>query len=512
MRSPASEALERRAGLAVVITFGLLCVCVSGQFPPLANPNEASRYAAVFAFVESGTFQVDDALRVIGDTEDKSISGGHFYSNKAPGLALAAIPVYRALRAVLPRPASPFAPIWVWLRVLVVSTVCCVAFDRLRARLDASGREGSTLVVAALAFGTPLLFFGRSFFSHAWTAALLFLSLELIRKGERASATRRVGFPLWSAGALAGWAAISEYPVAILAALLLARSASRRAWRNGVTFALGLALPLGALLAYDAICFGSPFVLSSAREAFPEYSQLSGRGLLGLGLPDPRVAVALLFQPARGLFLFSPFLAWAVPGFVRWRRRREERSDWTFCLAASILYFAVICAYPNWHGGWSLGDRYLLPILFPLALAASHALDSPRSRSLFAAAAAFSIACYGLAALAWPYFPLSLSWFPRNGSLWFLQRGWAAPALPGIPAALALVAGIAGALVALAACAAGEGRRGRRSILAAAAGLLVFAAVMAVAPPPSPDGQRFRAGILARALPDRIPPASVPGR
>ena len=175
--------------------------------------------------------------------------------------------MYRVLRVFLPRPESPFAPIWVWLRILVVTSVCCVAFDSLRRRIAARHAAAARPLVAAVAFGTPFLFYGRSFFSHAWTAALLFLSLEAIRRAEAASAKRRVGALLWAAGLLAGWAAISEYPVALLAGLLLLRAAARGALRNGVLFAAGLVVPLALLLAYNAICFGSPFVLSSAREA-----------------------------------------------------------------------------------------------------------------------------------------------------------------------------------------------------------------------------------------------------
>ncbi|MEP6802129.1 MAG: hypothetical protein ABJC07_09345 [Acidobacteriota bacterium] len=499
MRAAVSELLARRAGAGVVGAFLLVSLCFTGQFPPFANPNEASRYAAVFSAVESGTFRIDDALPVVGQTEDKSISDGHFYSNKAPGLALAATPVYRALRALFPRPASPFAPIWVLVRILVVTSVCCVAFERLRRRLAARDPAAASLVVAALAFGTPLLFYGRSFFSHAWTASLLFLSLDAIRRAEAAAASRRVGALLWAAGFLAGWAAISEYPVALLAGLLLVRAAAHGAFRNGALFAAGLVLPLAALMVYDAICFGSPFVLSSAREAFPEFSQLAGNGLFGFRLPDPRVAAGLLFHPARGLFLFSPFLLWAVPGFLKWRRSREERADWAFCLAGCVVFFVAICAYPNWHGGWSLGSRYLVPILFFLSLAVARALDSPGSRWLFAGTAAFSIGVHSLEALAWPYFPLALAWPPRTGSLWFLKNGWLAPAQPGIPASIALAVALAAAAAALAAVLPGGPARSR-SLLAVAGGLLIFAASLAVAPEPSKEGRQFREGILARRM------------
>jgi len=36
-------------------------------------------------------------------------------------------------------------------------------------------------------------------------------------------------------------------------------------------------------------------------------------------------------------------------------------------VALGILFFVAMTAYPNWHGGWSMGNRYLLPLLFPFA-------------------------------------------------------------------------------------------------------------------------------------------------
>jgi hypothetical protein len=170
-------------------------------------------------------------------------------------------------------------------------------------------------------------------------------------------------------------------------------------------------------------------VLSSAREAHRTYSELAAKGLFGFGAPSPRVAWDFLFHPARGLLLFSPFLAWAIPGFVAWWRSGEDRVDCVFALASVAGFFLLLTAYPNWHGGWSLGDRYLLPVLLFAGLAAGRGLASPLSRSLFAAAAVFSAAAHFLLTASWSHFPLDVPWPPATGSLWFLQRGWIAPNL-----------------------------------------------------------------------------------
>src|SRR6266542_4299957 len=359
MHPPAPREAERRAGLAAAAGFFLLSIYFTGLFPPFGNPNELSRLEAVYAFVEQGTFSIDGAIPVLGNHEDKAVSGGHFYSNKAPGLAFAAIPVYRALRVFFPAPTSSSDTVFVLLRILTISLLFSIALARLAARLAPA--PGAGMVVFAAAFGTPLLFYGRSFFGHAWTAALLFLSWDLLRLREDRARPESVDLLAAAAGLIAGWAAISEYTAAPLAVMLLFRAAARGRLKPLFLFLAGAAIPLFLLLSYDAACFGSPWVLSSAREAHRSFAELAGRGLFGFGPPSPRVAWAYLFHPARGLLLFAAF-------------------------------FILLTGYPNWHGGWALGDRYLLPVVFFGAFTVARGLTSPFSRGLFAVAVTFSVA------------------------------------------------------------------------------------------------------------------------
>ncbi|HYR46220.1 MAG TPA: hypothetical protein VER78_04375, partial [Thermoanaerobaculia bacterium] len=182
MPPPASRGSERRAGIAVLAAFALVSVFFTGLFSHFSNPNEVSRFEAAYAVVENGTFSIDTAVKILGRSEDTAVSGGHLYSNKAPGLAFVAIPVYRALRAFFPRPRSASEPIFVLLRLLTVTLVSCIAIAAFLRRLRPS-REGP-LVAFAVVFGTPFFFYARTFFSHAWTASLLFLAWELVRKRE----------------------------------------------------------------------------------------------------------------------------------------------------------------------------------------------------------------------------------------------------------------------------------------------------------------------------------------
>ena len=450
-----------RARASVVGAFAVLCAYFTGFFPPFSNPNELSRLQTVVAFVESGTFAIDGELAALGDHEDKASSGGHFYSNKAPGLAFAAIPVYRLLRFFLPRPDSPTAPIFVLLRLLTVSLICVVALAQFGRRLALRPEWVSVapLVTFAVGFGTPFLYYARSFFGHAWAASLLFLAWDALSGDGATAAARRSVLTAGLAGILAGWAAISEYTVAPAALALAARAAARSPGgsRGGrlLAFVAGAAIPLGLLLAYQAVCFGSPFVPSYAREAYPAYAELAHRRFLGFGPPSARVALDYLFHPARGILLFSPFFLWAGPGFARWLRSKRDRIDGVFVLGTAAVSFLLLTGYPNWHGGWSLGSRYLLPLVFLVAAALPFALGSPLSRGLFAGAVAFAAGWHALAALSWPNFPLDLSFPAANGSAWFLARGWVAPSAGGslglAPAFSIAVGAVAAALALFAA-------------------------------------------------------------
>jgi hypothetical protein len=241
-------------------------------------------------------------------------------------------------------------------------------------------------------------------------------------------------------------------PVVLALAVRAAFPPGGKRARQLLFFVAGASVPLGVVLAYQAACFGSPFVPSYAREAYPAYAALAGRRFFGFGAPDPKVALAYFFHPARGILLFSPFFFWAGPGFARWLRSKRDRADGVFALSALIVSVLALSAYPNWHGGWSFGSRYLLPLLFVTAASLPFALGSSLSRGFFAAAVVFSVGANVLATLSWPNFPLDFSFPPATASAWFLARGWVAPNVGsalGLSPAAALLFPLAAAALAL---------------------------------------------------------------
>jgi len=104
------------------------------------------------------------------------------------------------------------------------------------------------------------------------------------------------------------------------------------------------------------------FASADRFERDPAFRQLAKRGLFGVGMPDPRILAHLLFDPGRGLFVFSPVLLVGLAAIPRVRRALTTRQFWSLTITplAILLTYA---GYPNWHGGWTVGVRYLVPAL-----------------------------------------------------------------------------------------------------------------------------------------------------
>jgi hypothetical protein len=494
---PPPGTLVRRATLAA---FALTALYFTGFFPPSDNPNELSRFQAIAAFVDDGTFSIDRLLAKYGNHEDKSVYDSRFYSNKAPGLAFAGTVPYRILRLFAGEPATGHARLFFVLRLLTVSLVSFLALSQFARRLAREPfRDEEAIVTLAVAFGTPFLFFARSFFSHAWTAALLFLSWDLAKSAEGQGSRHAGKFVL--AGLLAGWALISEYTAAPILLLLAARVLWGSRLRGAFLFCLGILPPLALLLVYNKACFGSFWSLSSAHEASPLYAASAGHGLFGVGPPRSEAFLGYLFGSSRGLVLFSPFWLWAIPGFVLWWKAGIDRRDCVFAAVASLSYLVILSGYPHWEGGYSLGSRYLLPITFICALGIPFAIRSAWSRWLFLAAVAFSVAHFFLLTASFPYIPPSVSWPAANVAWWSLLRHWVAPNLAhalGVPSVWSLVvpAGATATAVGAATLLRG-GLRSRAGALAALLlGVCLLGLTIPLAPELSPQDAGWRAWLF----------------
>ncbi len=332
--------------------------------------NQNSRFDLVRAILERGTLRIDAYHE---NTKDKTIANGHFYSDKAPGVALLAVPAAAAsrpvLRAVGVDPASA--------RGLVAMSYACVMFSVALPMVLACGclflialRLGSNVsgaAIAALTMGlaTPLWPYATLFWGHATAGAFLLFGFGFALK-IRSSNTNAGDLP-WGllVGLSAGGAIITEYP-ATPAALVLAALALVVVWGDGwrrrscigLSVGLGFLVCAAVLALYQKLAFGSAFHPSYAYYQPGSFPWMK-RGYMGLTYPRPDVMLKLLFGCRRGLLIAAPALIFAPFGLRILCKQGATRVFGYAATAIATYYFIFHSSFLSWPGGWSYGPRYM---------------------------------------------------------------------------------------------------------------------------------------------------------
>jgi hypothetical protein len=99
-----------------------------------------------------------------------------------------------------------------------------------------------------------------------------------------------------------------------------------------------------------------------------------------LGVPSPAFMWAHLFNPSRGLFIFSPVLIFSLIGMYRGLVPfgRGTLYKLEFYLSGIILlHWLAISAFSHWYGGWSVGPRFFTDMLPYFIYFLIPVLDSP---------------------------------------------------------------------------------------------------------------------------------------
>ena len=359
--------------------------------------NQNSRFDLIRAIIEQRTLRID---AYHGNTGDKALYQGHYYSDKAPGLALLALPAVAAVRPILRmagvNPVSPrgvvimsyFATLFA---VSLPTALACSCLFLIALRLG-STMSGAAFAAFAVGLATPVWAWATLFWGHALTGSCLVFGLAAaVMLWENQGAWND---PLWSfaAGLAAGWATVSEYPaapasgvVAVLALALAWSSESTRRWRVIAGLTAGVVVCLIVLMIYQRAAFGSSLHLGYSyyeEGAFPWMK----RGFMGLTYPRVDVMLKLLFSCRRGILLAAPLIAVAPLGLWLLWKQANTRSIAVAVAAVAAYYFLFNASFYAWHGGWSYGPRYLgaaVPVL-GIGLAPLWSRAQPRLRRLLA--------------------------------------------------------------------------------------------------------------------------------
>lgn len=364
--------LNRRVQVLFFSTLLLLYVFA----PRYVGMGHASRFDLTRAIVHNSTFAIDP---YVDNTIDWSYHDGHYYTNKAPGVSLMAVPVYFV-----------FHKLETWLKIdttdwgfrnlrwtdVVVTAIpsvvgCWILLAILLHWSQGSPhrRAGSWSVIFAYALGTMIFPFSAMMWAHPTAAAWLIIGFYFLTVKFR---------PYW-VGFFLGLAVLCEYSTAIAIppffAYLIFKGFKERSPLQGtlgdaLTWVLWGALPWAAIFAYyHYTCFGSPFYLANRFQNPSHGLDVSQKFAGVIGLPDFEVLFQLLVGSRRGLFVGSPILALSIWGFYNWLRDRKLQWEGAVSLFIVVGFFLFNASFNGWHAGCSAGPRYLIPMLPFMAMA-----------------------------------------------------------------------------------------------------------------------------------------------
>jgi len=291
------------------------------------------------------------------------------------GASLVALPAYAVLEQFVPVLADHQKLMYFTCReigaALVALSVMCVFLAA------AALTERRNALVIALAYGLGTCVWStcsQGLWQQSPNVFFLALGMCLFVRIERSWS---LAVPCAAAWAMAVWCRPTSAIVVVCGAVWLALK-DRRALAAYVL----AGLPFAALLVlYNYHYLGSPFSFGQVVGARTLAAQKTGVPVvwqtpLHVGL------LGLLASPARGLFVFSPFLLLTIPGMVKiWK---DVKLAWLRpLLAASLLILCVEARHFDWWGGWSYGYRHLLDITVFLTVLLIPMLEAFWKKNLF---------------------------------------------------------------------------------------------------------------------------------
>ncbi len=345
---------------------------------------------AAVSFVDTGRWEM--AHPQLYEGKDTAMANGRLVSAEPPGTAVLIMPLYLGWRFLV-GPADTMDAFQALNGALALtvgataSALVAVQSAWLAGWLGAD-RRGRLWTAALVAFGTQDFFLGTTLFKENLSALAVLTAVRLAV--EPGGNWRR-----FASGAMCGVATAVTYPAGLLIPLLLFLVGKREGVKPAGAFLAGCAPFVFALGAYNTWLFGTPWL--------PGYYFVTGLSNLGFVFPKAAILIDLLAGPRGGLFLYAPFLLFALAGLAAaWRTGKSGEA-----MVALVFLAGLWLAAAGWQSqfadraSWahSLGPRMMFPAIPLLAAFAAPVMDR-MGRNLLLVAGIPSVLCGYLSAQA----------------------------------------------------------------------------------------------------------------
>ena len=378
----------RRASALLFLAFLLAFSAVVPRY----GWNEPSRAALTAALVDRGTFAIDAYVNGPWTTGDRARYRGHYYSDKIIGTSLLAVPGY-ALARLVAGTGGGAAPPWIsalamrFFAETLPGAASAVLLFLLLVRLGTPGRSAVLATVLSI-LGTMWFAYGTTLYPYVPGIAAVLAAMHLVlfppARWRPAVVSLLVGCALGAALLLDYVFAIAAAAVAFARVWRVARPGPPEPLAAGRQYGAARALAVAAGHALAIAGGALPFLAVFAAYCHAIFGRLAipyqflenpifrdgmARGLLGVTSPSLASLVFITVHPFRGLFFWSPVVAVAFWGCLRWARNADDRRRTAGLLGAFALpaYLLFNSAYYMWWGGWAPGPRFAVPAL-PLVM------------------------------------------------------------------------------------------------------------------------------------------------
>lgn len=368
---PEIDRHDRRLGYSIV---GLLFACYLFTYTGVIQSSDGlAMFATAHSMARQGSID-SNQLIWMGNQQGNFGPDGNLYSRKGLGMTVLAVPLVWA--------ATLWSSIGLVQAALLLNPILTALTGGLLFRAARRlGWRRSTGVAIALLFGLGTLAwpYTQTFFSdpvcafglagaaygllaHSQTARKRYLLLAGLAWSIAylARVINLMTLPIFAFGLIAAIFAAAPVERPDRAPLPRPRSIGEGVrslfvdhWRPVVAFALPVVLAGAFSLWWNWARYGSMW-----DSGYVETETFSAVWWFGL--------VGLLGGPGRGLIWYSPIVILALAGLGWWWRMR--RLDLIFSAALILVYIGVYAKWYMWHGGYSWGPRFLVPILPFVAL------------------------------------------------------------------------------------------------------------------------------------------------